>query len=88
MIARAERITRPVPVIPPTDKPRAATYYYNKERHGPRPCIAVILCGRRLRRTGEYPRLALARDEHDMRLDIAVGEEHLFLPLLGNADRP
>ena len=46
----------------------------------------VILRGRRLQRTGEYPSLALARDEQDVRLDITVGEEHLLLPLLGDAD--
>ena len=79
----------------PADKPGATTHYNNK-RHSPRPKAgrrallsneaAVIVCSRRLRRTGEYPSLALARDEQDVRIEIAVGEEHLFLPLLGDAD--
>ena len=34
----------------------------------------------------EYSCLPLSCDEHDVRLDVAVGEEYLLLPLLGDAD--
>ena len=70
------------------EEPCAATYYDNKDGHNPRPFLIAILCDSRSRRIGKYSRFPFSCEQHDVRLEIAVGEEHLFLSLFGDTDRP
>ena len=69
-------------------EPCTATYYDHKESYSPHPLDFLILYGGRLNGVAEYGSLALSRHQHDVRIEIAVGKEHLFLSLFGDADSP
>ena len=69
-----------------TNKQPCTATCYHKESYSPRPLSFIIVCGGRLQGIGENGGLALSRHQHDVRIDIAVGEQHLFLTLLRDAD--